>query len=1106
MNAILGAIPRIRIFIGARLEHKSEHDCLRAVHAALMQSHRWAYVFANFNVSGRQLDLAIFTETTTLVIEAKGYTQPMLGGMSGPWEQRGPYGAKRIGNAYDQVLGAKNALRDEMWGITQVDGYPNGLVAILPDIPADSDLTYGDFKASVGGERSITQMLSQRSGALLTEELCEALARRLRLEAIASVDAALNEQVLMATRSCATYLTAFAEFYGPQATKLLGDWYVHEESAVALADVQAMAAESAGGVLVRGPSGCGKTLLATSCAISCMERNCIPIFLSAKDFEGHLRGLLDGEVALLNSRSVRSLISASKLLGKRIILFLDGYNECRDDLKVALTRSLRAFALRFGAGLVVSTQHDLSRPELLSMRTVIVKRPSDELKAALARVEELGDQAGNCMSLLQVTRSGLEADLVGQAGSLLPVGASRFALFDAYSRIKLGIAPSEGIRVLSALASILAERACFSISIREFDRLGDSVGLSREARDVLFRSQLLYLRGARVSFVHELFYAAFAAEAVIRKAGGDASQIQSALKSPRFHSSRSFIIGGVEDDRVTQDILERNTDQDLLAACCHGECGAFAQFIVKRRIEAILDAMIAEAQGIGFQLIGEGWDGVTVAATSLRLDIKDCQSYLHAIGQCLMEGQYLDAVMAACKYMDEAIANAAREFFAEAKLKKIPLRHALFSQAYVMHRTAAISQLVNFIHSGYLSSRRQRIREFGDELRKAWSSAETPGQFYLLIGLTKFTMYHNEAAPYVVRLLQNIRSYPYHLQLDLIDFTQYLREAEEPYRTELIEALQASIDKLGVMMNTMIFEALRALGALQEEANNYVEVVQREIQDALSAEGPEADQAAWGVFSRQFDHPFDSSYWEEVQELDDVRRKLLLTKACRGAANSFLSFLGILIRQLSEFNDPTVASAIAPWTALPDVKNFMPQDAIEVFVAAHESLGHLGVGLPEVRGEASTNAERTLLACGELLYWSSRRDVKHPQTSNHTHTARTILLDHSACASAGVLYLTTSRMISNDGERKSLIKEYPDLAVAICREALKRREEQVSFYESGLLGDAKSIAAFSIQVLGYLGNSDDLHALRGLCDHEHYGVGALDAIKKIEARTSFKQI
>jgi len=627
MTASPELIPHIRIFIGAPLEHQSDHDSLRAAHAALMQSHCWAYVFANFNVSGRQLDLAIFTEATTLVIEAKGYTQPIRGGMNGPWEQRGPYGTKKIGNAYDQVLGAKNALRDEMQRVTQVNGYPNGLVAILPDIPVDSVVTSGDFKAAVGGEHHIAEMLSQRSGALLTEEQCEALARRLRLEAVASVDAALNDQVLIATRACATYFTAFAQYYGPLAAKLQSDQYEQKESAIALKDVQSMAAESAEGILVRGPSGCGKTLLVTSCAMSCMQRNCIPIFLSAKDFDGRLQGLLDGEVALLNSRSVRSIVGASKLLGKRIILFLDGYNECRDDLKVALTRSLRAFALRLGSGLVVSTQHGLSRPELLSMKTVIVKRPSDELKAALARLEELGDQAGNCMSLLQAARSGLEAVLVGQAGSLLPVGASRFALFDTYSRIKLGITSSEGIRVLSALASILAERACFSLSIREFDRLGDSVSLSPEARDVLFRSQLLYQRGDRVSFVHELFYAAFAAEAVIRKAGGDASQIQSALKSPRFHSSRSFIIGGVEDDRVTQDVLERNTDQDLLDACCRGECGAFAQSIVKRRIEAILDAMVVEAQGIGFELIGEGWDGVTVADTSLRLDIKDFRNY-----------------------------------------------------------------------------------------------------------------------------------------------------------------------------------------------------------------------------------------------------------------------------------------------------------------------------------------------------------------------------------------------------------------------------------------------------------------------------------------------
>ena len=86
------------------------------------------------------------------------------------------------------------------------------------------------------------------------------------------------------------------------------------------------------------------------------------------------------------------------------------------------------------------------------------------------------------------------------------------------------------------------------------------------------------------------------------------------------------------------------------------------------------------------------------------------------------------------------------------------------------------------------------------------------------------------------------------------------------------------------------------------------------------------------------------------------------------------------------------------------------------------------------------------------------------------------------------------------------MEEYPDLAVAICREALKRREAQVSFYERGFQDDAASIAAFSIQVLGSLGERDDLYALRDLCEHENFGIGALGAIKKIEVRTSFKQI
>ncbi|MCH2557658.1 MAG: hypothetical protein MK005_10210 [Alcanivorax sp.] len=229
--------------------------------------------------------------------------------------------------------------------------------------------------------------------------------------------------------------------------------------------------------------------------------------------------------------------------------------------------------------------------------------------------------------------------------------------------------------------------------------------------------------------------------------------------------------------------------------------------------------------------------------------------------------------------------------------------------------------------------------------------------------------------------------------------------------------------------------------------------------------------------------------------------KLFLTKACRGASESYVFFLGILIRRLSDFNDPHTATAIARWTALPDKNGVIPQEAVEVFVAAHEALGHLGVSLPQSRGVPKSTSDHALLACGDLYYWLSRTDVDNPQVADQTLSARTVLLDHHQCAGAAALQLTTSHLLSQDGTRKSLVKEYPDMALEICREAIKRRDAQVPYFPNGFLNDAASITDFSIQVVGTFGSVDDLPLLKTLCDHQRHGVGVLDAIKRIEART-----
>src|SRR5690606_26945110 len=101
-------------------------------------------------------------------------------------------------------------------------------------------------------------------------------------------------------------------------------------------------------------------------------------------------------------------------------------------------------------------------------------------------------------------------------------------------------------------------------------------------------SQLLLERGDRVSFVHELLFSAFSAEAVIRSSKGDPVRIRDALNSPRFFSSKVFILGAVEDETLLHEVLNGCSDQDLIASAARGECGAAAQSIVNRRIDEML--------------------------------------------------------------------------------------------------------------------------------------------------------------------------------------------------------------------------------------------------------------------------------------------------------------------------------------------------------------------------------------------------------------------------------------------------------------------------------------------------------------------------------------
>lgn len=1094
----------IRLFIGARIEHASDREILVTVCDALNEGTDWAYIFANFNVGGRQIDVAIFSATTTLVIEAKGYTQPVKGGVNGSWTQVGPYGSRKLRNGYTQALDAKNALRDVMAGLFgPLPGYPNALLAMTPAIPSGSSLPPSDFKVSIGGRDAVEVALSATSGALLSEERCEALAARLGLERVSGLDAAIHEAVLTSERTLLMYESSFLEFHGPTGKRLEDDQYKLGDKLISASEVLEKALLSRSALLIWGPSGCGKSLLSASIATECLQAEVLPIHIQGKDFEGKLQKIIDAELGLLGT-SARDLLSASRHLGRQLVLFLDGYNECPESLRTVLTRALKAFSLRYGAGIVLTSQGALARQELLSMEEILVNPPQSVLKSRLAKLSPKDENYTNCQALLEIASSGLEAELIGQAAASLPAGASKFLIFDTVARRRFGDSAAAGTRALCGFAEELISQTAFSLSEREFDRFCDATGVTDATRRVILESRLVSQRGGRISFSHEMFFSAFMAESAVRAARKDSERVQAVLRSPRFHGSKVLIIGAIEDDSTLRDVLDKITDQGILESCVRGECGDAARRIVNAKLDVLLAEMVAQPSDLHFLLNGEGWHSSSIEPGTRRPILSDFEAFLPAIGWLLMLGLHLDRVMTACRAMEEKIVEANRDLYEEARAKKVPLRHEIFSQAYVFNRKIALSQLVYFVHSGGLSFRHNPGLEFGAALKKAWSEANTHSEFYFLLGITKFTEHASWAAPYVLNLLERLKTLPYHLQLDTMDFCVYVRDVDDVVKAKMIAALEGSMDKLGGLMNSVIFDALKGLGGLDAEEENYRAVVVGEIESALSKSGPQADTEAWNVFSRQFDHPYDSIYWEEIDSLASEQKQQFLFKALKGASTEYVSFVGILIRQLTDFGDPAVSEAIEPWLRLPAKRSVMPQDAVEAFFAAHEAMGSLSLPLPAAQASPA-DVDEAMRACGELAYWACRLSDSELESSPHTLGARTTLLAHSAAASAGALWSSTSRMLSSDGARTHVAKSYPKTALVICRDALKHRESQKSYQEHGFKDDLARIASFSIQVIGQFGDADDLRTLRTLCDEEGLGREALDAIKKIEDRIRYRQ-
>ena len=424
--------------------------------------------------TGRQIDLAVVLERSLLVIEAKGASAAIRGGPNGFWEVRVATGGwKKISNHYEQALSASYALRDAMSQFVGTDvPYPSAALVFTPRVPAGSSLET-DFKVTIVGLEEVETLFKETNNQQWTFDQWRAFAFHHNLVQVRNPQAAVDPTLNAAETLLDVYAAAFKRTYGPLVANMV-PFDCRERGVLRRSDEIIGLGADGTDLLVSGSSGCGKTLIAYGIALDCFARGRIPLFISAKDFEGNFRDLVSREVVLLDALSAEALLSACRRLRRPLVFILDGYNECSDGLRAKLTRYVAVAARRYEATVAVTTQTALERAELLSLTEAAVLQPSNEIKQTIAS-QASGEAALNLSldAMLNSVVSGLEARLIGEVSRTIPPDASRYSIFDHYVRKRLASEATEGISALSRLAGLLSERISFSLTVRDRDRFAE---------------------------------------------------------------------------------------------------------------------------------------------------------------------------------------------------------------------------------------------------------------------------------------------------------------------------------------------------------------------------------------------------------------------------------------------------------------------------------------------------------------------------------------------------------------------------------------------------------------------------------------------------------
>jgi energy-coupling factor transporter ATP-binding protein EcfA2 len=1102
----------VSVYVGHPIDDPTERHFLSRLRQDLEQLGIPARILANYE-AGRQylqLDFVIVTSSRVVHCELKGWSFAVVGTANGPWKQILPDGTLRLldTNAYRQAQQGTYALSDDMKAVARrhpsLPAAPDGkffktidtIACLYPAINAASRLERLPFVTAVGYRELLERLLIPGPDPKWSDAHWDAfvLDRGLyRLDERSVAERTRDAERTIVDDYRRRFLTAHsADLHERIPVAVLGD------AGPVLAPEVSRKVSTEQVVVVVGQSGIGKTHLARHAAVALTNDAHVVVWLRAGEYDGNFDVLLARAMAPFTTETPGEFVRMARDTGNRVILVLDGLNQCPPALRASLLEGISALRLRLPVGVLVASQEVPELPEAMTGEVLRLLEPDVIERRDI--LKSYGAEEITTMSEAFVTP--FDLSIAAECASELLADATRAKLMDAFIRRRSGTASLRAAlaRVATMMDEQLRSSLPVGVVIRTLER-EPATAVAPAVIDEMLQCPLLVVSHGHISFIHEKVARCLAAEALVAQAE-DGVALGRALAVPPHADLREYALGLEPDEQRLRAALTELADVDCMVAALRGELGSVGRSVASADVQSILaEAAFATVAGDLELISGDTYfDDVWQTRRSWSPGER---ALLSASGCTLHDGLFaneiatlLDRTDSVCLAQLEALRAAG---------EKAPISRIVAS-TYGLPRTDSTRCLPASIVIRSCQGDTHRPRSVfrgapgAAGVLLAGGSARSWGRLFAAVLVLDPAV--SEDARLLPELLKDAwTAGGYHLRLQALDMARFAANSlDEVMHAGVVAALR-EMETRNPLLGSSLLETLAAYGALEPSAT--LDQIIEQIESVVAHEDdPTYCSLAYGVVSSMFeDEGVLGPYSEAVDALSPVERVRLLVMASRGASGDGF-FCDWIIREIiktADLADSKVRGVLVSHASRFDRTSPFLQSSISTFLEALRGCAYFADTPPILHSGEEGSADLEAWRRVSELVFNLARGNAGTLDADRVRDLWDALLGEFAAAAVDVFFHINiaSHMSAHGGvsSHAQLLLSYPTEVRELLEWALVHRDRLTSYFAIGHSGGRD---AYIVRTLGIVGDASTQTLLRRYVLDEVLGEAAVVAVRHIE--------